>query len=399
MFSKKKIHVDKKLKPKKSLIEIKEYIDQHYNEPLSNTQLAQMADITPKYFGELFKKTFGQSVMNYLTNRRIQQAKRYLTQSTSLIREIAVEVGYSDEFYFSRKFKKEVGMSPSEFVKNSKTRIAACSPIVIGQLLALNIIPMAAPLDPKWTAYYYNTYHSQIQSHLKLCNPYTSSDFEDNMRKLCQNRPDVIIGTNHHCPLEKKKLLAIAPTYFVPTDQLGWQDQLNMIAQFLEREESADLWINQYRYRVQSAREQIKKAIGGDKIVVLRIYERSIHLYWNRGLEDVLYQDLKLDIIFRENKPLSMKQLIALNPDWILLVVCQETTSRSYWLALQHSIEWRQLNAVRNGHLYQILSDPWFEYSPFSIMRILNDAVLLFTGNCPNDFQDSVHGNPLLYDI
>jgi ABC-type Fe3+-hydroxamate transport system substrate-binding protein len=73
--------------------------------------------------------------------------------------------------------------------------------------------------------------------------------------------------------------------------------------------------------------------------------------------------------------------------------VCPETTSRAYWLALQHSAAWRQLKAVRSRQVYLISSDPWFEYSAVAIIRMLDEALLLFTGNCPKAFQDNVHGN------
>lgn len=90
-----------------NLAAVREYIAEHYHEPLSIDQLAGMAGLRPKYFGELFKKTFGQSTLDYLTELRISRAKQYLQESDYLLREIAHKVGYSDEFYFSRKFKRK----------------------------------------------------------------------------------------------------------------------------------------------------------------------------------------------------------------------------------------------------------------------------------------------------
>lgn len=81
-----------------------------------------------------------------------------------------------------------------------------------------------------------------------------------------------------------------------------------------------------------------------------------------------------------------------INPDRILVVVCAETASRSYWLSLQHSRQWRQLQAVKNGQIHLIPSDPWFEYSPMAVSRMLDEALLMFTGKCPYRLQDTVHG-------
>ncbi|GIQ63873.1 hypothetical protein PACILC2_24410 [Paenibacillus cisolokensis] len=335
--------------------------------------------------------------MDYLTDLRINRAKRYLAETEERLRDIALKVGYSDEFYFSRKFKKEVGVSPSDFAKNFKKRIVACSTSVTGHLLALNVMPAAAPLDPKWTPYYYNAYRTQIKSHLKLTDPYTSRPFDANLDEMVRIRPDAIIGTDQLRPSVKAKLMDMATTFFVPTENVGWRDQLRMIARFLDKEDQAELWIQRYEQRVRSAREQLDAVLGNDSILILRIYGQSIHAYWNRGLKDVFHRDLKLKLAFRSessyNVPLALEQLAELNPDRILLVVCPEASSRAYWLALQHTAAWRQLKAVRNRHVYLITSDPWFEYSAVSIFRMLDEAMLLFTGNCPNALLDSIHGD------
>ncbi|MNJ58497.1 HTH-type transcriptional activator Btr [compost metagenome] len=130
--------------------------------------------------------------------------------------------------------------------------------------------------------------------------------------------------------------------------------------------------------------------------MVLRIYGQGIHSYWNRGIEDVLYQDLKIQpacsIRSSGNMPLTLEQLAEINPSRILVVVCAETASRTFWLSLQHSALWRQLQAVKDGQVYPIPSDPWFEYSPVSVNRMLDEALLMFTGKCPNGLQDTVHG-------
>ncbi|WP_198508022.1 AraC family transcriptional regulator [Bacillus sp. FJAT-42315] len=100
----------------------KQYIEVHYMENLTIDRLAQMAELSPKYFSDLFKKKFGKSVMKYVSELRMQEAKRLMGTAQLSIRDIAHQVGYSDEFYFSRKFKKEVGESPSMYIKNRSLR-------------------------------------------------------------------------------------------------------------------------------------------------------------------------------------------------------------------------------------------------------------------------------------
>ncbi|MNI44236.1 HTH-type transcriptional activator Btr [compost metagenome] len=89
---------------------------------------------------------------------------------------------------------------------------------------------------------------------------------------------------------------------------------------------------------------------------------------------------------------ISLDELSLLDPDRILFMICPEASSRAYWLGLQHSPEWNGLRAVRSRRVHTIQSEPWVEYSATAIARMLDEAQLLFTGNCPNAFQDKVHG-------
>ncbi|ANF98092.1 helix-turn-helix domain-containing protein [Paenibacillus bovis] len=382
---------------KRTLTEIRSFMEQHYNEPISIQQLADMANLSPKYFVDLFKKTFQQSAMDYLTDIRIAHAKRCLTETGKRLRDIAISIGYSDEFYFSRKFKKEVGVSPSEYAKNTRKVVAACCAPITGYLLALHIIPAAAPLDPKWTAYYYNAYRSGIRTPLKLCDPYTSLSFEANVERLIRTRPDMIIGTDRMDPADQQRLQAIAPSLFVAAGEMNWQEQLRIIGSFVGREEQAESWISRYQQRVQLARERIHPAVGSDRLLVLRIYGEQMYRYSNRGLDEVLYEDLQLRPACPEtghrHLPVTLRELEEMNPERILVTVCPESGSRASWLALQYSEGWKRLHAVRNLQVSSISSDPWCEYSALAIMRMLDEAELLFTGNCPNSLQDTVHGH------
>lgn len=93
----------------------KDYIDRHYTESLTLDKLCRMAGLSLKYYSELFKKHYGVSVTEYIATVRMEQAKRLMMDPELKLREIAHLVGYPDEFYFSRKFKKMMGTSPSAY--------------------------------------------------------------------------------------------------------------------------------------------------------------------------------------------------------------------------------------------------------------------------------------------
>ncbi|WP_160032539.1 helix-turn-helix domain-containing protein [Paenibacillus sp. An7] len=93
----------------------KDYIDQHYTENLPLDKLCRMAGLSLKYYSELFKKHYAVSVTEYIATVRMEHAKRLMMDPELKLREIAHLVGYPDEFYFSRKFKKMMGTSPSAY--------------------------------------------------------------------------------------------------------------------------------------------------------------------------------------------------------------------------------------------------------------------------------------------
>jgi len=93
----------------------KEYIKQNYSKALSLDEVSYYVNISPYYFSKIFKEGTGENFIEYLTNIRIEKAKELLSTSDYSMKEICVMVGYSDPNYFSRSFKKNVGVTPTEY--------------------------------------------------------------------------------------------------------------------------------------------------------------------------------------------------------------------------------------------------------------------------------------------
>jgi AraC-type DNA-binding domain-containing proteins len=91
------------------------YMNEHYMLPLTLPMLAGRAGMSEGHYTVLFKKLTGRTMTAYLRSLRIEKAKQLFRQTRLPAKEIAQQVGFPDYFYFSRMFKKEVGMSPSEF--------------------------------------------------------------------------------------------------------------------------------------------------------------------------------------------------------------------------------------------------------------------------------------------
>lgn len=96
----------------------KEYIDNHFHKDMSLDDVSRELNISPYYFSKLFKEETGENFVEYVTGRRMDRAKQLLKNPEKSIKEICVEVGYSDPNYFSRIFKKYQGISPTEYKEN-----------------------------------------------------------------------------------------------------------------------------------------------------------------------------------------------------------------------------------------------------------------------------------------
>lgn len=93
-----------------------QYIKDHYTEvDLSVSKIAAFFDFNTSYIGTLFKKVNNQSILQYITTVRLEASKHLLDSQKYKVSEIAEMVGYSDVFYYSKRFKKMYGYSPKEY--------------------------------------------------------------------------------------------------------------------------------------------------------------------------------------------------------------------------------------------------------------------------------------------
>lgn len=93
------------------------YIRRHYNENISLTDVAEHINVNKSYLCDVFKKEQKVTILQYMTNLRIEKAKELLIHTDMKMYEISVEVGYNDYTYFSQIFKRSTGETLSEFRK------------------------------------------------------------------------------------------------------------------------------------------------------------------------------------------------------------------------------------------------------------------------------------------
>ena len=91
------------------------YIDKHYRENVRLDEVANYVGLNSSYFSTIFKKEMKIIFSQYITGKRIEEACRLLKNTNMSLVAIASELGFDNQSYFSRSFKKHIGMSPKKF--------------------------------------------------------------------------------------------------------------------------------------------------------------------------------------------------------------------------------------------------------------------------------------------
>lgn len=94
---------------------ISRYIEENYMYDISMQDLARYMNYSEAYFCKLFKQCFHKNFTSYLTEYRVEEAKKKLAQPTVNVKDIGKAVGYGDSNYFAKVFKRITGQSPTEY--------------------------------------------------------------------------------------------------------------------------------------------------------------------------------------------------------------------------------------------------------------------------------------------
>ena len=103
-----------------NLKKVLQYIGEHYSSPIRLSELAELVNMNEQYFCRYFKKNIGKTITEYINVIRVEKAATALAETEDKIIDIAAACGFDNTGYFIRRFKKEKGMTPSEYRKKSK---------------------------------------------------------------------------------------------------------------------------------------------------------------------------------------------------------------------------------------------------------------------------------------
>jgi YesN/AraC family two-component response regulator len=95
--------------------DVKSYIEINIKRNITLDEISNYFNISPYYMSKLFKKKTGTNFVEYVSSRKIDLSKEMLTHTNMRILNIALELGFNEPNYFSKVFKKSVGLTPTDY--------------------------------------------------------------------------------------------------------------------------------------------------------------------------------------------------------------------------------------------------------------------------------------------
>lgn len=106
------------------LDDVLSYIDAHYLEPISLDEIASACHISKYYLSHMFSDIKKQTVMQYIVNKRLDNARKLLDSTSMTVEDIAFSSGFNNTSYFSRAFKEAYGVTPLCYRKKNFDKIS-----------------------------------------------------------------------------------------------------------------------------------------------------------------------------------------------------------------------------------------------------------------------------------
>lgn len=101
---------------------LESYLEERAMERLTLTKICSDFSLSKTYLNTVFRQYSGRSIMEFFNQQKIAKAKLLIREESCNVTEISERLGYGSIHYFSRQFKKETGMSPSEYLKSLKSQ-------------------------------------------------------------------------------------------------------------------------------------------------------------------------------------------------------------------------------------------------------------------------------------
>lgn len=194
---------------------------------------------------------------------------------------------------------------------------------------------------------------------------------DENLEVIIELEPDLIIATNTNNNLDK--LAQIAPTVIYTYGNLDYLTQFLEVGKLLNKEQEAQVWINDFKNRAQQAGEEIKNKIGADATVsVIESYEKQLYVFgdnWGRGTE-ILYQEMKLKMPQKVIETALADGWYALSPEVLpefageYVIFSKNSTADN---SFQQTNTYQNIPAVKNNRVFEIDAKEFYFNDPITL--------------------------------
>lgn len=207
---------------------------------------------------------------------------------------------------------------------------------------------------------------------------------EENLEKIIELDPDLIIGSSTMKNIDKLK--EIAPTVTYTYNKVDYLTQHLEIGKLLNKEKEAQAWIDDFKKRSQAAGEEIKAKIGEDATVsVIENFEKQLYVFgnnWGRGTE-ILYQEMKLNMPEKVKEmalkdgyyALSAEVLSEYAGDYVIFSKNSDTDT-----SFQETDTYKNIPAVKNKQVFEVNAKEFYFNDPETLDYQLDFFVESFLG-------------------
>lgn len=360
-----------------------QYMRENYMNEIKLEKLAELAGMHPSYYSQLFKSRMQKNPIEYITHLRMNRAKEWLMTSDLRIRDIARQVGYRDEFYFSRRFRNHAGYAPTSYAKQVHRNIVSLSYPYTDHLMTLGITPCAA----------------QIQGHLphvpkSLTLPFHAYEpWEQGRQAFLDVNPDLILTKDNAAVKAMEHIGDVAPIITIPWNQTDMFGHLQKIASIVDRTQAAKEWLDRHERKAERARKKIRETAGQVTVAICTLTAKGPRMYSNRNFGHVFYRSLQLSPPDRIQKELTGKpagvgfnwmsftpgEWDGLEADVLLIAVTSMYERTTLLQQITADPLWKNYPAVKAGRVHVIDWNSWVVYAPYSINIQLDEALSMLT--------------------
>ena len=231
-------------------------------------------------------------------------------------------------------------------------------------------------------AYDYTKFPSYLEDVLKGAKilGYSMQDTMD-IEGILELDPDLIIISS----VQEKmydQLKEIAPTVMIQLAQTDWKEDVSSFAELMNKTETADTWLKEYEAKAKEVGESIRKTYGEDTTYLAMLASGGqLYVFDAAGIGSILYEDMRLQK--PENMPtqenislpvISYEGLADIDADYLFVV-----GTDSDFEALHQNSVYKNMRAVKDGHVVELPSSPYFNmgYSCIGREMFLDEVVSL----------------------